>query len=141
MNKTLRATQTRPAGRRHAGGRKPAEPRFGTGWYVAAQGYRAEPCVAFRQVRRFRGAVDHLAEGHDRRGESGQRVFYDMKPNGEGRWVGKAFNPEDGKTYSGKVSVNGKQMVTEGCALAGLVCRSVNWRGSTETVPESGKAV
>lgn len=57
----------------------------------------------------------------------GQRVFYDMKPNGDGRWVGKAFNPEDGKTYSGKVSVNGKQMMTEGCALAGLVCRSVNW--------------
>ncbi|MCZ8163818.1 MAG: DUF2147 domain-containing protein [Beijerinckiaceae bacterium] len=57
----------------------------------------------------------------------GQRVFFDMKPNGDNRWVGKAFNPEDGKSYSGKVLINGKQMVTEGCALAGLVCRSVNW--------------
>jgi uncharacterized protein (DUF2147 family) len=57
----------------------------------------------------------------------GQRVFYEMKPNGDNRWVGKAFNPEDGKTYSGKVMVNGKQMVTEGCALAGLVCRTVTW--------------
>lgn len=57
----------------------------------------------------------------------GQRVFFDMKPNGEGRWVGKAFNPEDGKTYSGKVMINGKQMITEGCALAGMVCRTVNW--------------
>ncbi len=57
----------------------------------------------------------------------GQRVFFEMKPSGDNRWVGKAFNPEDGKTYSGKVMVNGKQMVTEGCALAGLVCRSVTW--------------
>lgn len=57
----------------------------------------------------------------------GQRIFYDMKPNGDGRWAGKAFNPEDGKTYSGKVSVSGKQMTTEGCALGGLICRSVSW--------------
>jgi uncharacterized protein (DUF2147 family) len=57
----------------------------------------------------------------------GQRVFFDLKPNGANRWAGKAFNPEDGKTYAGKVSLNGDQLITEGCALGGLVCRSVNW--------------
>ena len=30
----------------------------------------------------------------------GQRIFYDMKPSGAGKWNGSAFNPEDGKTYS-----------------------------------------
>jgi uncharacterized protein (DUF2147 family) len=57
----------------------------------------------------------------------GQRVFFDMKADGANRFTGKAFNPEDGKTYSGKIFLNGDKMLTEGCALAGLVCRSVNW--------------
>jgi uncharacterized protein (DUF2147 family) len=57
----------------------------------------------------------------------GQRVFYDMMPNGEDAWKGKAFNPEDGKTYSGKMSLSGSSLTTAGCALGGLICKSVNW--------------
>ncbi|MBK9083125.1 MAG: DUF2147 domain-containing protein [Rhizobiales bacterium] len=57
----------------------------------------------------------------------GQRVFYDMKPNGAGSWAGKAFNPEDGKTYSGKMSLSGNSLTTAGCALGGLICKSVQW--------------
>ncbi len=58
----------------------------------------------------------------------GQRVFYNMVKSGENAWSGQAFNPEDGKTYSGKLTVNGASMTTSGCVLGGLICRSVNWR-------------
>lgn len=57
----------------------------------------------------------------------GQRIFYDMKPDGDNKWVGKAFNPEDGKTYSGKMSLSGGTLTTAGCALGGLICKSVSW--------------
>ena len=57
----------------------------------------------------------------------GQRVFYNMKPDGAGGWEGSAFNPEDGKTYSGKASVSGSSMTTKGCVLGGLICKSVSW--------------
>jgi uncharacterized protein (DUF2147 family) len=57
----------------------------------------------------------------------GQRVFYDMVADGDGKWKGKAFNPEDGKTYSGKMVLSGKRLTTSGCALGGLICKSVNW--------------
>jgi len=57
----------------------------------------------------------------------GQKVFYDMKADGEDKWAGKAFNPEDGKTYSGKMTLSGDRLTTAGCALGGLICRSVNW--------------
>lgn len=57
----------------------------------------------------------------------GQRVFFDMKPNGEDKWEGKAFNPEDGKTYTGKMVLAGNRLTTSGCALGGLVCKSVKW--------------
>lgn len=58
----------------------------------------------------------------------GQKVFFDMTPNGEGVWAGSAFNPEDGKTYSGKIALNGGVLRTSGCALGGLICKSFNWR-------------
>lgn len=57
----------------------------------------------------------------------GQRVFYNMKPSGAGKWSGSAFNPEDGKTYSGTMSLSGSTLTTSGCVLGGLICRSVSW--------------
>lgn len=57
----------------------------------------------------------------------GQRVFYDMKPDGAARWAGKAFNPEDGKTYTGKASISGNTLTTQGCIAGGLICKSVSW--------------
>lgn len=56
----------------------------------------------------------------------GQRVFSNMKLDGDA-WVGSAFNPEDGKTYTGKASVSGGAMTTKGCALGGLICKTVTW--------------
>lgn len=61
-------------------------------------------------------------------GKVGQRVFYDMKPNGAGAWSGKAFNPEDGKTYTGKMTLSGSTLTTSGCVLGGLICKSVSWK-------------
>ena len=57
----------------------------------------------------------------------GQRIFYDMKPSSEGKWSGSAFNPEDGKTYSGTMTLAGDKLTTSGCVMGGLICRSVTW--------------
>jgi uncharacterized protein (DUF2147 family) len=60
--------------------------------------------------------------------KAGQRIFYDMKESGANSWSGKAFNPEDGKTYAGKLTLAGGTMTTSGCVLGGMICRSVTWR-------------
>lgn len=57
----------------------------------------------------------------------GQRVFYDMKPSKPNAWAGSAFNPEDGKTYSGTMTLAGNSLTTAGCVLGGLICKSVHW--------------
>lgn len=57
----------------------------------------------------------------------GQRVFFDMKPSGENIWTGTAFNPEDGKEYSGKMTMNGASLTTAGCVFGGLICKTVEW--------------
>jgi uncharacterized protein (DUF2147 family) len=57
----------------------------------------------------------------------GTKVFYDMKPDSPGEWKGAAFNPEDGKTYNGKMLLEGEVLKTSGCVFGGLICKSVNW--------------
>jgi uncharacterized protein (DUF2147 family) len=57
----------------------------------------------------------------------GLRVFYDMKPSAPNEWQGKAFNPEDGNTYSGKLILDGATLKTAGCVLGGLICKSYGW--------------
>ncbi len=57
----------------------------------------------------------------------GTRVFFNMKPNGDNKWSGSAYNPEDGKTYSGGMTLSGDTLVTKGCVLGGLICRSASW--------------
>ena len=57
----------------------------------------------------------------------GQQVFFDMKPSGDSAWAGRAFNPDDGKTYSGKMTLSGDRLATAGCVLGGLICKSFGW--------------
>jgi uncharacterized protein (DUF2147 family) len=73
------------------------------------------------------GSIVWLKNPANSTAKVGQRVFYDMVPNGAGSWAGKAFNPEDGKTYSGKITLSGNALTTAGCVAGGLICRSVNW--------------
>ncbi|MGL4637721.1 MAG: DUF2147 domain-containing protein [Beijerinckiaceae bacterium] len=83
---------------------------------------RISPCGG-----NFCGTIVWLKEA-DSKSKVGQRVFYDMAPAGSNKWSGKAFNPEDGKTYSGTMTLSGSSLTTSGCVLGGMICRSVNWR-------------
>jgi uncharacterized protein (DUF2147 family) len=58
----------------------------------------------------------------------GQKVFFDMLRVDPNSWSGKAFKPEDGKTYSGRMELYGKKLKTSGCMLGGLICKTVLWR-------------
>lgn len=73
------------------------------------------------------GSISWLKDPETSKGKVGQRVFYDMKPNGTNSWAGQAFNPEDGRTYSGKMSLSGNSLTTAGCVAGGFICRTVNW--------------
>lgn len=88
---------------------------------TGASRVRVAPCGAA-----LCGTVVWLRD-KDTASKVGQRVFYDMKPSGADAWSGSAFNPEDGKTYSGKMSVSGNTLSTSGCVFGGLICKSISW--------------
>ena len=60
-------------------------------------------------------------------GKIGQKVFYDMRPDGENFWRGSAFNPDDGRVYTGKMTLSGAHLTTAGCVLGGIICKSLTW--------------
>ena len=60
-------------------------------------------------------------------GRLGDKIFYDMKPSAAGSWSGSAHNPEDGRDYDGTMVLAGDRLVTQGCALGGMICRTVRF--------------
>jgi uncharacterized protein (DUF2147 family) len=60
----------------------------------------------------------------------GQQVFFDMKPNGDNGWTGIAFNPDDGRNYTAKMTLSGDSLITAGCIFGGWICQSVAWTKS-----------
>lgn len=76
------------------------------------------------------GTVAWVKEGAKTASKVGMKVFFDMKPSGGGKWSGSAFNPEDGKTYSGTMTLKGNTLSAGGCVLGGLICKSVSYSRS-----------
>ena len=59
----------------------------------------------------------------------GVQIVIDMKPDSADKWKGQVYNAEDGKTYSGSITlVNAKTLTLQGCALGGLICKNRTWR-------------
>jgi uncharacterized protein (DUF2147 family) len=65
-----------------------------------------------------------------RRGRSliGVEIVLGMQPSATaGKWTGEVYNPEDGKTYSGSLTMTGaNELSLAGCVLA-VLCKSQTW--------------
>lgn len=59
----------------------------------------------------------------------GVQIVIDMKPDSiADKWKGQVYNAEDGNTYSGSITlVDAKTLNLQGCALAGLICKTQKW--------------
>lgn len=58
----------------------------------------------------------------------GVQTLSAMKPNGGAKWSGQIYNAEDGKTYSGHVTLeNSTRIKVEGCVMGGMICKAQYW--------------
>jgi uncharacterized protein (DUF2147 family) len=59
----------------------------------------------------------------------GVQIVFGMKPSGTpDKWNGQVYNAEDGKTYSGSITLQGaNSLKLEGCVFGGLVCKGQTW--------------
>lgn len=89
---------------------------------TGASRLRFEPCGGA-----LCGKIVWIRPGFKTPAHVGQQVFFGLVPSGDNQWRGKAFNPEDGRTYSGVVTRDSDTIVTRGCILGGLICKSESW--------------
>ena len=58
----------------------------------------------------------------------GKVIMNGAAKSGDNVWKGDLLNLEDGKTYSGVVTLEGpKALNLKGCALGGLICKGETW--------------
>ena len=58
----------------------------------------------------------------------GVTIVIGMKPAGTDKWSGQVYNAEDGKTYTGSITLTSANTLDlKGCALAGLICKTQTW--------------
>jgi uncharacterized protein (DUF2147 family) len=53
----------------------------------------------------------------------GLLLLSNMKPDGENKWRGTIYNPDDGRTYSASMRLDGNRIKVKGC-VAGILCQS-----------------
>ncbi len=59
--------------------------------------------------------------------KTGDVLVMSIKQSTSGQYSGTAFDPQRKLTYKINVKVDGDTMTSNGCVLAGLLCRSVGW--------------
>lgn len=58
----------------------------------------------------------------------GLTTFSGLAPSGPGRWSGLMYNPDDGRTYKGSLTIlNASSIRVEGCRVGGGLCGQRSW--------------
>jgi uncharacterized protein (DUF2147 family) len=57
----------------------------------------------------------------------GDRLVMTLQPRDPVRLAGEAFDEKRGRKYTMLISVGQDAMTTQGCVLAGIVCKTMNW--------------
>lgn len=53
-------------------------------------------------------------------------IMANMKADGEGRWSGEIYNPDDGNTYASYMKLDDGQMKVKGCVA--FICEKITFR-------------
>ncbi len=57
----------------------------------------------------------------------GDVLVMNLKPQSGEVLAGSAYDPQRKLNLSATVSISGDRMMTRGCVLAGMLCKSMNW--------------
>lgn len=103
---------------------------------------RIAPCgrgvLCGRVVRASASAIDKAAAAGTRL--IGAELMSDLEPIGQGAWHGSFFVPDRNVRADGEVHLlNARTLEVEGCAMAGLLCKSQQWSRVSGPAPQARK--
>lgn len=111
------------------GGTASAEPALGTwltepdrkGQVAHVQVYECAKAICGKIIRTFNAAGQQIKHPN-----VGKRVFWNMTPEGDGTYEGRAYVPAHDREYAGELRLAGNRMTVRGCV--GPVCQSQTWK-------------
>lgn len=56
----------------------------------------------------------------------GEKLIFSISQKDDG-WAGSAYDPQRKLTVSTRLKIIGNRLVSSGCMLGGVICRSVDW--------------
>jgi uncharacterized protein (DUF2147 family) len=67
----------------------------------------------------------------------GSAILVGMRPAGANHWEGDIYNPQNGKTYKSKMTLqpSGNALDIQGCVLGGLICGGESWTRIADNTP------
>lgn len=98
-------------------------------WLRTKKGWEVEFAMCESDPTKLCGEIVS-GEGKDKKtGESvvGIKMLYDLERVKDNKWKGKMYNPGDGGTYSGSVTVLSDDEIKMAGCMAGVLCRSEKW--------------
>ena len=57
----------------------------------------------------------------------GDKLVMTLEPQGDSRLIGAAFDVRRQRSYSLSITVERNNMLTHGCVIKGIVCRTMSW--------------
>ncbi len=73
------------------------------------------------------GTIAWLNPAAKTKAHIGDKVFYDLIPDGADNWKGKAYSPREGKTYAATLNLRGTTLYSRECLFGERICRSETW--------------
>lgn len=60
----------------------------------------------------------------------GDQLVMTLEPRGDSKLLGAAFDVRRNRSYSIDITLDRNSMLTQGCVLGGIVCKSMSWNRS-----------
>ena len=73
------------------------------------------------------GKIAWLSPTTKSKAHVGDKVFYDLVRDGARGWKGKAYSPNEGKTYAALLTLDDTNLYSRECLFGDRICRSETW--------------
>jgi uncharacterized protein (DUF2147 family) len=75
-------------------------------------------------------AVNTWIKDTNREDQVGDKLIMTLEPEGDSRLIGAAFDVRRNQSYSLNITIDQNTMLTHGCMIKGVLCKTMSWSRS-----------
>lgn len=75
-------------------------------------------------------AINTWIKDTNREDQVGDKLIMTLEPQGDSRLIGAAFDVRRKQSYSLNITIDRNTMLTHGCMIKGVLCKTMSWNRS-----------